>query len=563
MNPGRWVRLGACTLAVVIASAWFALPATAQFVEPIRPSYELPPNPIARSPRLLGMGRLTLVIPDDANGIQLWDFANNPAGLYDSDSTSVLELRPNTTSSSSTQNFSDEQGPGILQTEASRDARLAFDAWRRQKGETAYGLIGGVNLLRGDLPYNSDTEVRSQVSNPAGMPVITGPMPFVLSNRMVYALRGIFAITDTHDAYRFRVRNAAGSYLDHEGTLIGPPDFFTPDDYFVRQMGGGASVALRATPWLTWSLGGDITSQEIKGSNDGERYDSQTEESRPLYKGQTTFIGKIGKTAEWGLDAQAWSSSSSATWVFTISPSGGPGPSRPPLAGRGNLFKRQEDGNRLRARVRWPIGNVELGGSFGTLFSKTRVTPAPLADPSSFNLFRFGIYLTEATGDTLVLPEEILRSTREERGWEASGGASWRIPDRHSIVGFEYHYIQNTLDAVTSQGSVLDEIGGFPQIATASKGKAWDVRAGGEFGLTEVLMARLGYIYRWGDQNEDIQQNEFLTNTATLGLGLQPLGASWGFDAGFALAWGAADYGTPVEPHSKTDELSLRVRWNF
>ena len=565
MNPGRWVRLGAYVLSMAIASAWFALPATAQYVfeDPVRAAYELPPNPIIRSPRLLGMGRLTMVIPDNANDLQLWDFANNPAGLYDSDSTSVLELRPVTSSSSSTQNFSDEQGPGILQTEASRDAHLAFEAWRRAKGETSYGLIGGVDLLRGDLPYDDQTEVRSQVSNPAGMPVIAGPMPFILSDRMVYALRGIFSIDDTHDAYRLRVRNAAGSYLDHEGTLIGPPDFFTPDDYFVRQMGGGASAALRISPSLTWAFGGDITNQVIEGSNDGERYDSQTEESRPLYKGQTTFIGKLGKAAQWGVDGQAWSSSSDASWVFTISPSGGPGPSRPPLAGRGNLFKREESGTRLRARVRWPIGLYELGGSFGTLYSKTKVTPAPLSDPTSFDLFRYRMYFTEATGDTLVLPEEILRSTSESRAWEASGGASWRIPKRHGIVGLEYHYIQNALDELTSLGSVPDELLGLPQIATATKGKAWDVRAGAEFGLTEVLMARGGYIYRSGDQNENTQQNEYFTNTATFGLGLHQLGASWGFDAGYAIQWGAADYGTPTEPHSKADELSLRVRWDF
>ena len=92
MTPGNWVRLGACTTGILIASAGFSLPARAQFVDPIRLGYELPPNPIARSPRLLGMGRLTMVIPDDANSIELWDFANNPAGLYDTDSTSVMTV---------------------------------------------------------------------------------------------------------------------------------------------------------------------------------------------------------------------------------------------------------------------------------------------------------------------------------------------------------------------------------------------------------------------------------------------------------------------------------------
>jgi len=563
MNPGRWVRLGACTTQVFLALAVVVSAASAQYVDPTRAGYELPPDPIARSPRLLGMGRLTMVIPDAANSIELWDFAQNPAGLYDTDSTSVLEFRPTTASTSRTQDFQDAQGPGILQTEASRDARLALEAWHREKGATTYGLIGGIDLLRGDTPYDATTEQRDMVSNPAGMPVITGPMPYVLSDRMVYAIRGIFGINNVHDDYRLRVRNAAGSYIDKEGTLLGPPDFFTPDDYFVKQLGGGASVALRATPWLTWAVGGDITSELIKGSNDGDRYTSETEESRPLYLGQSTLIGKLGRSAQWGIDGQIWSSSSDASWVFSISPSGGPGPSRPALSSRGNLFKRKEEGSRLRARLRVPMGAWELGGSGGTLYRKTNVTPAALSDPTSFNVFRAQIYDQEATGDTLMLPAEILASERAERGWEASGGLSWRAPGRHWVTGAEYHYIQSKLDAVTSQGSYADEVLGLPRISTGTLGKAWDARAGSEIAITPVLMGRVGYIYRAGDLDVNTQANENFASTVTLGLGLYPPASSWKFDLGAALGWGAANYGSPVNPQSEATQLSMRLRWDF
>jgi hypothetical protein len=94
-------------------------------------------------------------------------------------------------------------------------------------------------------------------------------------------------------------------------------------------------------------------------------------------------------------------------------------------------------------------------------------------------------------------------------------------------------------------------------------GKAWDVRAGSEVGLSDVLKARFGYIYRNGDEDVNTEANENFANTATVGLGLHPPGSSWKFDAGYALDWGGVTYGTPVDPRTKADQLSMQVRWDF
>ena len=54
----------------------------AQVYDAARQSLDFSPDPTARSPRLLGMGRLTLA-SDVHNGIDLWDFAGNPIGIFE------------------------------------------------------------------------------------------------------------------------------------------------------------------------------------------------------------------------------------------------------------------------------------------------------------------------------------------------------------------------------------------------------------------------------------------------------------------------------------------------
>jgi hypothetical protein len=74
--------------------------AHAQFYGETRRTAGLDADPLNRSPRLVGMGRLSLVLDDPHNRIDLWEFAGNPAGLLDADSVSAFELRPGTHSAS-------------------------------------------------------------------------------------------------------------------------------------------------------------------------------------------------------------------------------------------------------------------------------------------------------------------------------------------------------------------------------------------------------------------------------------------------------------------------------
>ena len=562
MNPRRWVHRSACCLGSVAAIACLAMPAGAQFAESSRQAAELPPDPIARSARLLGMGRLTL-LSDHDNRIHFWDFAGNPVGLYDSDSVSTLTLRPSTLSSSSSVDFSSPAGDLELQDAASRDSRLHFEALRRPGQGTVYGLVGDISQMRSDALYSSDSERRSHFSDPFIMPVVTGRLAFLNPERIRYAAYGIFGLSDTRDEYRRLSVNGAGQYVDHSGTLETPPNYFEPDEYFVRRTGGGASLTYDAGRSLKALLGGSIVSNGIVGTNEGDRYASEVRERRPVFTGQGALIGRAGESLEWGADGQVWSSSSQSSWVFTISPSGGPGPARPPLTGRGDLSKRTADGNRLRLRTRWTSGGIELGASAGAFNRKSKVTPSPLSSANSFNSFRVFAYSQIASADTIGFPEDVLSSQVEQKDWEASGGIASRFRGGRGLVGAEYHMVKRKLETRTGQGAVAEERLGLEPLTIEVEGVLWDARAGFEYRCTDVLQGRAGYIYRSQDRDELTEMNEFVSHSVTAGIGVHPAGSRWSLDTGYAFEWGQADFGSPTKPRSTRQQLGLQLHWGF
>ena len=97
MSPRRRVLSSALTPGLLFLAA-LATPAHAQFYDVARRSLDFSLDAIERSPRLLGMGRMTFVGDDPQTAITLWDFALNPIGVLDADSSSTLELYPATSS---------------------------------------------------------------------------------------------------------------------------------------------------------------------------------------------------------------------------------------------------------------------------------------------------------------------------------------------------------------------------------------------------------------------------------------------------------------------------------
>jgi fatty-acid desaturase len=74
---------------------------------------------------------------------------------------------------------------------------------------------------------------------------------------------------------------------------------------------------------------------------------------------------------------------------------------------------------------------------------------------------------------------------------------------------------------------------------------------------------RGGYIRGYDDFDERTARNERITNTATVGFGLTPAGATWKVDASYALEWWQADYGDPVKPRGTHQLISAEIGWQF
>ena len=542
MSPRRRVRLSALVIVALIVAVP-AAPASAQFYEAALRSLDLSPDPLARSPRLVGMGRLTYVGNDPHNRIRMWDFAGNPTGIAEAESTSTFELRPMTGSASGVRDLRD--GASLLERQdlAARATRFGFEGWRRTSGSTAYGVVGDVASLRYDRLYGDDSERRSQFSLPRAMPVLTGRLPYA-SGRWSYALRLSYSGENTSDKYLSLVRNGAGEYLGRDGMEMNPPDFFRPTDYDVRSVGAGLAVSAYVNRWLTAAVGVDRYGNDIAGTNEDPRHASEISEKRPYGAGQATLIGRIGREIEWGVDGRGWRSSSEQRWAFSISA----GIGQDPLVGRGKLLEREETGSALRSRVRWVRGPLELGAGFNTGFRRVTITPPAAGDPTSFNAFRNRVFYRSNT-DSLALSDSVIYNRSEERSWEAGGGLAWRLFGGRGTWGAEFHRRHDVLDQV---------VGGHGPVRSG-----WDVRTGLEVACTPVLTGRVGYLHRWDDRDLLTRQNEFLGNGLTLGLGVGPAGSAWSLESGYLIEWQQADYGDPDRPRSSRQQLAAQLRWTF
>jgi hypothetical protein len=529
-------------LGIVLATAG---PASAQTYEEERRSIGLSPDPISRSPSLFGMGRLTVVGADPHNRITLWDFAANPAGIAEAESSSALDIRPGTSSASDVTEL--PPGPFERQTLAAREVRTEIEGWRRS-GTSAYGAIFDFASLRKDEPYAANTELRRRISNPGGMAALNGLLPFVKSGRVKYALTLVTRRDAGEDQYRGFVRNAAGEYIDRNGPTYSSPNFFVPDRRRLTTIGGGAALSYRFGPWLEAAAIGDLVNQELSTSNSSGRFSSEIREQprghRPYPVGQATLIGRVGKNLEWGWDGRIWNARSEQRWAFTISA----GIGQNPLAGRGKFADREERGSEMRSRVRWTLGPLEVGGSLGTGYLRNIILPPAQSDPTSLNRFLYDIY-RRPNADSLALPDSVLYRRIEQRTWQAAGGIAVRLPGRRGLLGAEYHQSQDEHQQLP---------GGL-----GPRQVEWDVRTGLEYRCTQVLTGRAGYIHQSLDLDDQTRNNEFIGNTGTLGLGLQPPGAAWTLDVGYALELWRADYGDPALPHGSRQQLMSQIRWVF
>ena len=542
MTPRRRV-LSSAMISILLLTA-LAAPVFAQYYDAARSSLGFSLDAIERSPRLLGMGGMTFVGDDPHTAITLWDFAASPLGILEADSANTAEIYPATSSFSQVHNLATDAGTLERQDRAARETRVGYEVWRRTGGKSAYGLAGDLGSLRMDQVVSETTERRSAFTQPTVMPVLVGHVPYVKSSRWLCSTRLFYSGETKADQYRDVSETSEGQYIDQAGPELDPPEYFSATDTRVQSTGGGLGLGYDRGRAFKAAVNMDVVQNTIEGKNEAPRRSAQNHEKRPYRTTQATLVGHLGRSLEWGVDGRDWRSKSYERWAFSISA----GVGGIPLAGEGELLQREERGQALHTRLRWTRGPFELGAGLATGYRRTTITPPSIGDPTSFNHFR-NTSSYRVNADSLSFPDSVVYNRSEERTWEAGGGLAMRLPGARGSWGVEYHRLQGlTEQTVSGQGPLR---------------KGWDLRTGLEYRCTPAMTGRLGYAYGWEDEDDYTLQNEYVANTVTLGLGLRPAGANWTFEAGYALEWRQADYGTSANPRSSRQQLASMVRWAF
>jgi len=522
----------------LLAATLSSSTASAQFFEPVVRALDLATD-VPRSPRLLGMGRLSLVIPDRDHSITLWDFAGNPTGVFADDSVSSLDMRPGTGSVSGEHDLA---GSRVRQDLAGRVTNFQMETFHRDNQGSAFGAVVVANSARRDVPTADDTELRRTVGLPEIMPIFNGPLPYFGHGKIRYAVRMRFGGEHLLDEFKTITSNVAGEFISLDGQAVRSPNSFSPDDYHASKTGLGAALSYPIGKGTILALGLDGLQEKIKGVNNGQRYQAEQNEKRPFAIGQATLIGHLGSAFEYGVDGHAWTSHSEQDWFYTISA----GVGAVPLSGRGKLQERTEKGSTLNSRVRWTAGSIELGGQLWTGASKTSFTPPDPGDPTSLNTFLSTIYYRQGI-DTLSLPDSVVANESRDYSWGYGAGASWKFA--RGILGAEWHWSRDLFQQTLS--------------GLGPRRIAWDVRSGMEYRCNPVVTGRIGYGFRWIDEDDLTAQNEFKGQSANLGLGLRAPGASWDFQAGYELEFQQSDFGDPTQKRSNRQQLAGQIHWGF
>lgn len=547
MGPSRRV------LSAIAMTMWLGLclspgelRAAAQQYDASLRSLEYTPDPLARSPRLLGMGRLTLA-DDVHNQINFWDFAGNPTGIMDAESLSTIEYRPDSRSSTALHDLAGVSPVRERQQLQARQRRHGFEAWHRSPGEASYGMLAEIATLQWDRPFNGPVQERGTFTVPALTGIVNGRLPWVKSNRFDFALRVSTSRETQDDRYFEYFQLPQGEYIGKPSSSVPPPDLFTPDHSELSSLGAGLAIAMRVTSRIKAAVGYDAGRTVVRSVNEGERSTSRTDERRPHRIGQASVVGRLGSHLQFGADGRAWRSESEEYFFWSISA----GPSQEPLTGTGKRLNRKEEGTSLRSRARWVGSGYELGASFSTSFRRGRITPwypSNDAEHPGFNDFLDQVG-SRPQADTLALPERVAPSIAEERGYQVAAGSSWRLPGQRGTVGAEVHRWRRRVDQ--------------PSMGSGPEPTGWDVRAGGEYRCNATFVARAGGSYGVTDRDALTSDDAYRHTVATTGFGYQPAGSRWSLDLAFAYEWVRPDFPDPVRYRESHQRLALQSRWVF
>lgn len=539
MSPTRWALPRASFLSCLV-SILVAAPAAAQFYDPALRSLDLSTGRVARSPRLLGMGGLSLVIPDRDASLGLWDFARIPVGLASDDTTSTLDIRPGTDALSSVRKLSsglDRQNLAARSTAANLEA-----VYRSRESGAVFGVIGDMSGLRWDKPYSQTVERREGLTHPEAIAVLGGHFQKLLGGNMSWATHLRFRGERVEDRYRSIVVNGAGEYIDQSGDELPAPGEFEPTDVHVNTTAYGLSTGFDLGSRSHFAMGIEHENNAINSANELKRSSAEYDEKRPYWVGQAALVLGLGSGFEIGVNGIGRTSTSEADWRFTASA----GVGAIPLTGRGNLLNREERSSELQAHARWNAGDLTFAGAAFTAASDVTIDPPNANDPTTLNRF-INTAFNRPGADSLSFPDSVTHSVTNRRAMGWGGGLSYRL-GKYTLGG-EFHWAR--------------DVRGLESIAEGPKRIEWAFRSGLERPLGTQLTGRLGYAYRSVDEDDYTANNEFLGHAYSVGLGFVPLASSWSLQAGYVVEFRNQDFVSPADERQSRQNLALQVHWAF
>jgi hypothetical protein len=529
----------------VLGVAWLALmlhvsTASAQFFLPALRTLDLNTEQLSRSARLLGMGGLTLVVPDHNLTYSLWDMSRIPVALTEDDTTSTLDIDPGTDALSSVSAISNGRERQNL---AARRAGSEVEAvYRSRESGGGFGLVGDLSNLRYDQPVTTGAELRQGVVRPTGTMILNGVVPRFFHRHLRWGAHLRFLNETVDRQYREIVSNAAGEYIDLGGGELPPPGEFVITSVDVNTTAYGVSTSYALGKHTHIALGIEHESDRFKGTNELPRSSWETDETRPAWNGQAAIVGAFGHTFEWGVNGIGRQSKSEADWRFTASA----GVGAEPLTGRGNMLTRDEKSSEMQARARWTPGRASFSGEMHTAASKVLTDPPNPNDDTSLNRFIYTAFF-RPNADTLTLPDSIVHGEAHRNAWGWSGGTSYRFS--RTTVGAEFHWSRDV--------SSTEQLGSGPRRID------WDVRTGLEHPFGTVMTGRLGYQYRSVDEDDHTAGNEFIANAVSIGLGYAPPGSSWTLESGYRIEFRSQDFTDPADERQSRQNLGIEILWKF
>jgi hypothetical protein len=76
-------------------------------------------------------------------------------------------------------------------------------------------------------------------------------------------------------------------------------------------------------------------------------------------------------------------------------------------------------------------------------------------------------------------------------------------------------------------------------------------------------MGRIGYAYRWVDEDDFTALNEFKANVASVGLGFSPAGATWKLESAYRLEFRSQDFSSAADQHQSRQNAAFELNWRF